>query len=288
MTVDNISLGQFQIHGLRSGHFYLDGGAMFGVVPKTIWSKTFPADLKNRIKLGLNCLLVKTLNELILVETGPGDNLDSKFYEYYGIEPKPGLQASLERLGHKPEDIEIVINTHLHFDHCGGNTHKSNAGVFIPSYPRARYIIQKGEWEYAGQPSERDQESYLPETYLPLEEHGLLELVDGDAEVSEGVEVFLSPGHTSCHQGVKITSEGKVLSFLGDLVPTSAHISLPYVMSYDLYPMETMASKKKIFEQAIEEDWILSFVHDPHHYFGRVIKKDDKFRFQALSLDQVG
>jgi len=283
MTADSISLGQFQIYGLRSGFFYLDGGAMFGVVPKTLWSKKFPADLKNRIKLGLNCLLVKTQGELILVETGPGADLDPKFYEYYGVESKPGLLASLERLGYQPEEITIVINTHLHFDHCGGNTHKNDAGKFVPTFPKARYIIQRGEWEYAGQPTERDKESYLPETYLPLEQFGLVEFVDGDAEVSEGVEVFLSPGHTSRHQCVRVSSEGRVLFFLGDLVPTSAHIGLPYIMSYDLYPMETMASKKKFFEQALKEDWILSFVHDPHYFFGKVIKKDEKFRFQAFS-----
>lgn len=283
MTLDKISLGQFHIHGLRSGFFYLDGGAMFGVVPKTLWSKKFPADLKNRIKLGLNSLLVKTHEEMILVETGPGVNLNSKFYEYYGIESKPELMASLERLGYEPEDISIVINTHLHFDHCGGNTHKDEAGNFVPTFPKARYIIQQGEWEYAHQPSERDKDSYLPEYFLPLEQFGLLELIDGDAELSEGVEVFLSPGHTSHHQCVKIYSGENVLFFLGDLVPTSAHIGIPYVMSYDLFPMETMASKKKFLEQATEEEWILAFVHDPHHFFGRVIKKDDKFRFQAIS-----
>jgi len=283
MTVDNIPLGQFHIHGLRGGFFYLDGGAMFGVVPKTLWSKKFPADLKNRIKLGLNCLLVKTHKELILVETGPGVDLEPKFYEFYGIESEPGLPASLERIGYKPEDISIVINTHLHFDHCGGNTHKNEAGNFVPAFPKASYIIQQGEWEYAQNPCERDKDSYLPESFMPLEKSSLVELVNGDAEISKGVEVFLSPGHTSRHQCVKVTSEGDVLFFLGDLVPTSAHISLPYVMSYDLFPMETMASKKIFFEQATDEEWILAFVHDPHYFFGKVIKKDDKFRFQALS-----
>lgn len=283
MTVDNISLGQFHVHGLRSGFFHLDGGAMFGVVPKTLWSKKFPADLKNRIRLGLNCLLVNTQEELILVETGPGVNLDPKFYEFYSVESEPGLLSSLERLGYQPEEISIVINTHLHFDHCGGNTHKNEAGDFVPTFPKARYIIQQGEWEYAHQPSERDKESYLPEYFLPLEQSGLVELVEGDAEVSDGVEVFPSPGHTSCHQCVKVSSDRNVLFFLGDLVPTSAHIGLPYVMSYDLYPMDTMISKKKFLEQATVEDWVLAFVHDPHYFFGRVIKKDDKFRFQVLS-----
>ncbi len=283
MTSDNISLGQFQIHGIRSGFFYLDGGAMFGVVPKTLWAKKFPADLKNRIKLGLNCLLVKTQKELILIETGPGANLDPKFYEFYEIETAPGLLASLERLGHRPENVDIVINTHLHFDHCGGNTHRNKAGDYVPTFPEARYIIQEGEWEYALYPSERDKDSYLPESFIPLEQFGLVGLVNGDSKVSEGVEVFLSPGHTSHHQSVKISSEENVLFFLGDLVPTSAHIGLPYIMSYDLFPMETMASKRKFFEQAIEEEWMLAFVHDPHYFFGRVVKKEDKFHFQPPS-----
>jgi len=282
MTIDRISLGQFDIYGLRDGFFFLDGGAMFGVVPKTLWEKKFPADEKNRIKLALNSILIKTAKALILIETGIGGDLDPKFYDYYSVERKPGLVLSLEKLGYKAEDIDFVINTHLHFDHCGGNTYKNEKGEDVPTFPKARYMIQKGEWEYALHPSERDKPSYLEQNFLPLEKHGLLHFVDGNKEISEGIEVIVVPGHTSRHQCVKVSSEGKVFFFLGDLVPTSAHVGLSYIMSYDLSPQETLESKKRYFEQAIREDWILAFNHDPEHFFGKVKKVHDKYTFEPL------
>jgi glyoxylase-like metal-dependent hydrolase (beta-lactamase superfamily II) len=282
MTIDRISLDQFEIYGLRDGFFFLDGGAMFGIVPKTLWEKKFPADEKNRIKLALNSILIKTAKELILVETGIGGDLDPKFYDYYSVERKPGLVLSLEKLGYQAEDIDLVVNTHLHFDHCGGNTSKNEKGEDAPTFPKARYIIQKGEWEYALHPSERDKASYLEQNFLPLEKHGLLQLVDGNKEISGGVEVVVVPGHTSRHQCVKVSSGEKVFFFLGDLVPTSAHVGLSYIMSYDLSPQETLESKKRYFEQAIEEDWILAFNHDPEHFFGKVKKVNNKYTFEPL------
>jgi len=282
MTIDRISLDQFEIYGLRDGFFSLDGGAMFGVVPKTLWEKKFPADEKNRIKLALNSILIKTAKELILVETGIGGDLDPKFYDYYSVERKPGLVLSLEKLGYQAEDIDLVVNTHLHFDHCGGNTSKNEKGEDVPTFPKARYIIQKGEWEDALHPSERDKASYLEQNFLPLEKHGLLQLVDGNKEISEGVEVIVVPGHTSRHQCLKVSTGGKVFFFLGDLVPTSAHVGLSYIMSYDLFPQQTLENKREYFEQAIEEDWILAFNHDPEHFFGKVKKVNNKYTFEAL------
>ena len=282
MTIDRVSLGQFEIYGLRDGFFFLDGGAMFGVVPKTLWEKKFPADEKNRIKLALNSILIKTAKELILVETGIGGDLDPKFNDYYSVERKPGLVLSLEKLGYQVEDIDLVVNTHLHFDHCGGNTSKNEKGEDAPTFPKARYIIQKGEWEYALHPSERDKASYLEQNFLPLEKHGLLQLVDGNEEISEEVEVIVVPGHTSRHQCLKISTGGKVCFFLGDLVPTSAHVGLSYIMSYDLFPQQTLENKRVYFEQAIEEDWILAFNHDPEHFFGKVKKVNNKYTFEAL------
>lgn len=282
MTIDRISLGQFEIYGLRDGFFFLDGGAMFGIVPKTLWEKKFPADEKNRIKLALNSILIKTAKELILVETGIGGDLDPKFYDYYSVERKPGLVLSLEKLGYQAEDIDLVVNTHLHFDHCGGNTSKNEKGEDAPTFPKARYIIQKGEWEDALHPSERDKASYLEQNFLPLEKYGLLQLVDGNKEISEGVEVIVVPGHTSRHQCLKVSTGGKVFFFLGDLVPTSAHVGLSYIMSYDLSPQQTLENKREYFEQAIEEDWILAFNHDPEHFFGKVKKVNNKYTFEAL------
>lgn len=282
MTMDRISLEGVEIRGLRDGFFHLDGGAMFGVVPKVLWEKKFPADDQNRIELGLNSILIKTASSLILVETGIGTSLDKKFFDYYSVERKPGLIPSLQRLGLRAEDINVVINTHLHFDHCGGNTIKNEKGEDVPAFPRARYVIQKKEWEYGLNPSERDRQSYLRGTFLPLEKYGLLRLVDGDEEIAEGVNVVLVPGHTSGHQCVKVRSKNKVFFLLGDLVPTSAHVGLSYIMSYDLFPLETLENKKRTFEQAIEEDWMLGFIHDPLHFFGKVKRIEDKYAFEPL------
>jgi glyoxylase-like metal-dependent hydrolase (beta-lactamase superfamily II) len=282
MTPDRLRLGDFDVFGLRDGFFFLDGGAMFGVVPKTLWEKECPADAQNRIKLALNSLLIRTRTALVLVETGIGPKLDRKLHSIYCVEQDPGLVGSLRRLGFAPEEIDFVINTHLHFDHCGGNTLRNEKGEVVPTFPRARYIIQKGEWEWAMNPHEREKGSYQVENFRPLADFGLLSLVDGDSPVTEGVEVMLAPGHTARHQCVKVKSGGQTLVYLGDLVPTSAHIALAYGMSYDLHPLENLESKRKLYEQAVVENWILAFVHDPVHYFGKVRKANQKFKFRPL------
>jgi len=279
MTADSLTIGQFQIHGLRDGFFCLDGGAMFGVVPKTLWEKKYPADEHNRIRLGLNSILIRTEDNNVLVETGIGTHLDDKFNDLYSLDIQPGLVDSLNDAGLKREDIDYVINTHLHFDHCGGNTLINSQGEIIPTFPQAKYVVQKGEWEFACHPTPRDKPSYMEKYFRPLEGHKQLQLVEGDTQILEGVEVLLTPGHTAFHQCVKIESEGQVLFFLGDLVPTSGHVGLPYVMSYDLFPLETMQNKEKFYKLAIEEDWIMAFNHDPEFFFGKIKKKDDKYIF---------
>jgi glyoxylase-like metal-dependent hydrolase (beta-lactamase superfamily II) len=282
MTPDHLRLRDFEIFGLREGYFYLDGGAMFGVVPKTLWEKKCPADASNRIRLALNSLLVRTPAATILVETGIGTKLGPKWTGIYCVEMEPGLVPALARLGLKPEDIDFVVNTHLHFDHAGGNTVRNENGEVVPTFPRARYIIQKGEWEWALNPNEREKSSYIGENFLPLRDRGQVDLVAGDATITAGVEVVLTPGHTGGHQCVKVTSRGKTVFYLGDLVPTSAHIAYSYVMSYDLFPLETLNNKKRLFEQAIAEDWILAFVHDPVHFFGRVRKRNNRYEFETI------
>jgi len=193
MTTNKLTLNKFKICGLRDGFFSLDGGAMFGVIPKVLWEKKCPADEKNRIKVGLNSILIDNKKDLILVETGIGAQLKQKVYEYYSIQREPGLIASLQKLGVEPEDIDFVINTHLHFDHCGGNTFLNDKGEFVPTFPQAKYIIQKGEWDYAHHPSPRDEASYLSQFFLPLKEHGLLELVEGNTSISPlGILLFIS------------------------------------------------------------------------------------------------
>jgi glyoxylase-like metal-dependent hydrolase (beta-lactamase superfamily II) len=280
MTKNTISVGQFTVYGFRDGFFYLDGGSMFGVVPKVLWEKIYTPDDKNRIQMGLNSLLVQTKQDLILIETGIGRELDPKVSQFYSVEQNPGLLGELKNLRFEPEDIDIVINTHLHFDHCGGNTYRNEKGEFVPTFPNAEYVIQKGEWDYALHPSLRDKSSYIRENFVPLEKNGLVRLVDGDTEITQGVEVVLASGHTSRHQCVKVTSEGEVLFFLGDLVPMSGHVGLSYIMSYDLFPLDTLKNKMRYFDQAIAEDWRVAFVHDPHFFFGKVGKKDYKYVFQ--------
>ena len=279
MTVDKISLGKFTIFGLRDGFFYLDGGSMFGVVPKVLWEKIYAPDEQNRIKMGLNSLLIQTGQALVLVETGIGPGLDPKVSHFYSVEREPGLLGEIKNLGFNPEDIDYVINTHLHFDHCGGNTFQNEEGEWVPAFPKARYIIQKGEWEYALQPCYRDKPSYIRRNFLPLEEHGCLRLVEGNMQITDGVEVLMASGHTSHHQCVKITSDDEVLFFLGDMVPMSAHVGLSYIMSYDLYPLETLTNKIKYFEHAISENWINAFVHDAQLFFGKIKKRDNKYSF---------
>ncbi len=288
MSVDRLKLGEFEIFGLREGYFSLDGGAMFGVVPKTLWEKKYPADAANRIRLALNSILIRTPAALVLVETGIGTKTDQKFSGLYCVQIEPGLVASLAGAGFKPEDVDFVINTHLHFDHCGGNTFRTETGEVRPTFPRARYIIQKGEWESARFPNEREKSSYIKDNFLPLEESGQLDLVEGNRQIVDGVEVVVAPGHTARHQCVRVFSAGQTLCYLGDLVPTSAHVGLAYIMSYDLFPLETLETRKRIYEQAIGEDWIVAFVHDPVHFFGKIRRNNGKFVFQPLEVDFIG
>lgn len=282
MTPKKITLGPFEIFGLRDGFFYLDGGAMFGIVPKPLWEKLFPSDESNRIQMGLNSILIKTDSELILVDTGVGSLIPPKFLEYYAIERKPDLLASLEDIGYSPANISFVINTHLHFDHCGGNTHRDAKGDIVPTFLNAEYVIQRGEWEYALNPHFRDKVSYFKDNFLPLKAFGQLRLVDGDTEITKGVIVELMPGHTSFHQGVKVRSGAETLVFFGDMVPTSAHLGLGYIASYDLFPVTTLETKVTFFEKAVKENWIIALDHDPVHYFGRVRKVKDKYVFEPL------
>lgn len=282
MTTDKIWVGEIEVFGLRDGFFYLDGGAMFGIVPKTLWEKKFPADAQNRIRLGLNSLLIKTPHHILIVETGIGSDIHPKFYKFYAVERKPGLVPSFQKLGIKAEDVDYVINTHLHFDHCGGNTYRDDKGNIRPTFPQAKYVIQKGEWEHALNPNRRDKPSYIKENFEPLAKHHNLQLIEGNQTITEGVKVEVIPGHTEYHQCVKVKSEEKTLIFLGDLVPTSAHMGLPYIMSYDLFPLKTLKNKRKLFDQAIHENWVLAFNHDPGYFFGGVVKKDNKYTFQTL------
>ncbi|MFC2158006.1 MBL fold metallo-hydrolase, partial [Acidobacteriota bacterium] len=256
-----------------------------GVVPRVLWQKLMPPDENNRILMGLNSLLVQTPEAVVLIDTGIGELLKPRYYDNYAVNQNPPLPGALENIGFKPQDIDFVINSHLHFDHCGWNTRKDADGQIVPTFPNAKYVVQAGEFEAAMNPTVRDRASYLKQHYEPLKEAGVLWLVEGNTQITNGVDVVIAEGHTSHHQCVKITSSDHTVFFLGDLVPTSAHIGLPYIMSYDLFPLDTLKTKERLYEQAIEEKWIVAFNHDPKHFFGRIVKKEDKYVFSAIETE---
>ncbi|MGB8958925.1 MAG: MBL fold metallo-hydrolase [Candidatus Aminicenantales bacterium] len=270
---DRIVIGDFEIIRLLDGTFRVDGGAMFGVVPRTLWASKAAPDRENRVTLALNCYLVRTPDATLLLDTGVGPDVGRRHVDFYSFERRPGLFESLAELGLGPEDIDIVVNSHLHFDHCGGNTLKQADGTWAPAFPRARYVVQRGEWEQALKPVERDRPSYMPARIEPLAESGLLVLMDGDGPIAPGVDAVLVAGHTAFHQGVRVTSAGKTFFYAADAVPTAAHVDLDYIMSFDLYPVETFDAKKALLARAESEGWVLGFSHDLKIPFGRLRRR---------------
>jgi glyoxylase-like metal-dependent hydrolase (beta-lactamase superfamily II) len=281
-TIDDLPLvrttevGDLTVHALEAGLQRLDGGAMFGVVPKPLWERRIPADDRNRIPLGLRCLLVETPDALVLVDTGIGNKEDEKFREVYGVENRGAptrLEDGIRAAGHDPADVDIVISTHLHFDHAGGNTRMyadDPEAPVRPAFPGARYVVQRGEFEFAHLDNERIRASYMAKNFDPVDAAGLWDFVDGPAEIVPGVSVTPTPGHTPHHQSVLVRSAGETACFLADLVPTAAHLPLPWIMGYDLEPLVTLASKRALLGRAKEEGWLLVFEHDPAVPWGRL------------------
>jgi glyoxylase-like metal-dependent hydrolase (beta-lactamase superfamily II) len=302
--------GEFQLHSLSDGFFGLDGGAMFGVVPKPVWERTNPADSRDRIRLASRPLLIVTPTERVLVDTGIGDKWDTRNTDIYRIEHTDTIESSLARAGFKPEDITKVVLTHLHFDHAGAATRLDSSGKPVPRFPNARYYVQQKEWEAAVNPNRRSRASYVPADFLPVQDAGLLELIDGDLQLEPGLELVLTGGHTAGHQIAVISanpefrirssplpsplrgegerSEGEeavggqrladggpgTAVFWGDLIPTRSHIATPYIMGYDLAPLETMEQKEKLVQQAIAGKWLSFLEHDPEYACG-VIKEEN-------------
>ena len=266
-----MKFGAFDIFPVTDGRFRLDGGAMFGVVPKVLWEQCCPADEKNRIQLGLNCLLIRAHGKNILVDTGLGAKVDPKSQEMFAVDRTPPLHESLAAHGLTAEDIHLVINTHLHFDHAGGNTFRED-GQLVPAFPKAKYFIQHGEFEDAVRANERTRASYRQENFTPIAHVAQWEFLHGETELVPGISVVVTGGHTAHHQAVKIQSEGQTAFYLGDLIPTVSHLPLPYIMGYDLYPLQTLEAKRGILNQAFEENWLLLFEHDPRVLMGRVRK----------------
>jgi glyoxylase-like metal-dependent hydrolase (beta-lactamase superfamily II) len=265
--VESRQLGGWRIHAIQAGGQRLDGGAMFGVVPKTLWERRIAPDERNRIQLGMRCLLIEHEIGPVLIDTGAGNKENDKFYDIYGIENRgtPGptrLEDGLRELGFGVEDIVLVINSHLHFDHAGGNLTRDTDGSIRPTFPNARYVVQAGEYHYATHTNERTAGSYFPHNFVPLQESGLFDFVDGERDIIAGIRAIPTPGHTPHHHGLLIESNGERAFYIADLVPTTAHLPLPWIMGYDVEPLVTLETKRRTLKRAVDEDWLVVFEHD--------------------------
>lgn len=284
-----MQFGDYRVAVVPDTVFRLDGGAMFGVVPRALWSRVCPPDEHNRIRMNMNCLFVETASERILIETGIGEKWSPKQAAIYGIERERPFAESLRSFaGINREDISIVVNTHLHFDHAGGNTKLSEHGHAVPAFPNARYYVSRAEHEHAEAPHERDRASYLPDNWRPVQQSGQLELKDSDYEVVPGLRMETIVGHSRTMQCVRLTSEGRTLFGFADLVPMRAHVPLAWIMGYDLYPVETLEAKKRLLPQAAREDWLCLFYHDPEMPLCRVVEEEGKLRAVGYEEKQDG
>ena len=270
-----IRLGDIDIVTVSDGFFYLDGGAMFGVVPKTFWEKKAPPDERNRIRMAMRCILLRGPRTM-LIDAGSGDKMTSKQAEIYRFERQYNLQHSLDAAGVSPDAIDIVLATHLHFDHAGGFTERGADGTLRPRFGRAQYVVRRGEFEDAMHPNERTKGSYFFENYKPLADHRVLQLVDDDVSIMPGVRVQRTGGHTMHHQIVRIESAGKTAVFAADLLPTAAHLPEVWVMGYDLFPLDTLNFKRAFLREAIEREYLIVFEHDPDIAAGYIREKDGK------------
>lgn len=277
-----MQLGELELTPLSDGYFRLDGGAMFGIVPKPLWERRAPADERNRITLGLRPLLVRG-ERLLIIDAGIGAKMDDKSADIYAIDRRENLDASLRRAGVTPADIDFVLASHLHFDHAGGFTARDPNGRIRPTFPRARYVISRGEWEDATHPHERNRASYLPENFVPLGEAGVVDFLRGDESVMRGVRVRRTGGHTRFHQIVYLESDNQTAVFAADLIPTTAHVDAPWIMGYDLYPMDTLEFKRAFLREAIDREYVIFFEHDPAIVAGYIREINGRPRVEALN-----
>lgn len=257
---------------------------MFGVVPRNLWARFCPPDDQNRIRMNMNCLFVEAGNERILIETGIGDKWSEKHRAMYGIDRSRSLGESLRAIaGVNPEEVTIVINTHLHFDHAGGNTRLDDSGKAVPQFPNARYFVSQAELEHAQEPSDRDRASYFPDNWLPLKESGQLETKPAEYEVVPGLKMETHSGHNRSMQCWRLEQSGRTMFGFADLVPMRAHVPFAWVMGYDLYPVETVEAKKKLLPQAARENWTCLFYHDPEQALGRIVESAGKLSSAPIS-----
>jgi glyoxylase-like metal-dependent hydrolase (beta-lactamase superfamily II) len=280
--IETRTIGRYRVHAIQAGVQRLDGGAMFGVVPKTLWQRRIAPDDRNRIGLGMRCLLVEHDSGLVLIDTGAGNKEDAKFHDIYGIEnrasvpdgagvARTALEDGILAAGFSPDDVKLVINTHLHFDHAGGNTYLDAAGAVRPSFPNARYVVQAGEHHWATHTNERTAASYFGKNWDPIIATGKLDLIDGDREIVPGISVIKTPGHVPHHQSILIDGGDGIACFLGDICPTAHHLPLPWIMGYDVEPLVSLETKRRLLKRAAEERWLLIFEHDAATAWGRVV-----------------
>jgi glyoxylase-like metal-dependent hydrolase (beta-lactamase superfamily II) len=280
MTLDPLvqtrQIGSLRVHAIQAGGQKLDGGAMFGIVPKPLWEKRIAPDERNRIQLGMRCLLIEHDIGLVLIDNGVGNKETEKFHGIYGVENRNSsndgstrLEEGLAQLGFKTDDIALVIDTHLHFDHAGGNTRKVGNKVEL-TFPKARYVVQKGEYHYATHTNERTAGSYFPHNFVPVAEAGRFDFVDGEKEIARGLTLIPTPGHTPHHQGVLIDGGSDRAFYLADLAPTASHLPLAWIMGYDVEPLRTLESRREIYRRAGAENWLLVFEHDATVPWGRL------------------
>jgi glyoxylase-like metal-dependent hydrolase (beta-lactamase superfamily II) len=274
--VEHRTIGRLRVHAIQAGGQKLDGGAMFGVVPKPLWERRVSPDDRNRIQLGMRCLLIEHDVGLVLIDTGAGNKENEKFHDIYGIENAGSggltqLEDGIRAAGFDPSDVRLVINSHLHFDHAGGNTLRAADGSIRPSFPNARYVMQRGEYDYATHTNERTAASYFAHNFVPLVEAGVVDFIDGDREIVAGIRGVPTPGHTPHHQGILFESDGEKAFYIADLVPTTAHLPLPWIMGYDVEPLVTLETKRRILKRAVVEEWVVVFEHDASTAWSRLV-----------------
>ena len=278
-----MELGNISVDIVSDGTFLLDGGSMFGQVPKSMWELNIKPDRKNRIRLGLNCLLVRTPNATILVDTGTGSKRLDKMRDIYGLNGNK-LLRELKKLGLTPRDIDVVVLTHLHFDHGGGCTKLDRSGNVLPTFPKAEYLVQRACWDEAMSPNERGRASFVEDDYLPLQEKGNLKLLDGDYEITPGVSAKVTNGHSQGHQMVLIEAGSERIAYAGDLIPTPHHLPLPYIAAFDQSPNDTLDQKRDLLQMAVAGGWLLIFGHGFDYRAGYVEQRNGRAQLQPVQM----